>query len=139
MALHSSLTPCPSTAAERINFDTYWKFNRGRSVILEGYQDEITTSKHKAVRTLVHKLQWLPYNERTEDNPERANYIAKLNAIAKQLLSTVKDYSGQLPKVHVLLICSPWCYLYGSCSVQCSDLPVCRRSRHSLTRCLPSL
>ena len=42
--------------AEHLDFDTYWKVTRGNSIVLEGYKDEIATSKHKAARTLVHKL-----------------------------------------------------------------------------------
>ena len=56
---------------------------RGRSVILEDYKDEIATSKHKAAKTLVHKMQWVPYGERPSSNEVRHAYDARSRACSR--------------------------------------------------------
>ena len=84
-------------AAEHLAFDTNWKVTRGRSVMMEGYKDEIATSKPKPARTLVHKLQWLPYGERAASDPKRSAYASKLNGLLKTLLSSASG--SQLARV----------------------------------------
>ena len=84
-------------AAEHLAFDTNWKVTRGRSVMMEGYKDEIATSKPKPARTLVHKLQWLPYGERAASDAKRSGYASKLNALLKTLLSSASG--SQLARV----------------------------------------
>lgn len=76
--------------ADHFDFDTFWKITRGRSVILEGYKDEIATSKHKAARTLVHKSQWLPYGQRPSQDQERAEYGQQLLSLLKGLVAGAK-------------------------------------------------
>ena len=63
---------------DHLDFDTFWKVTRGRSVILEGYKDEIATSKHKAARTIVQKYKWLPYGERYSENSRQTAYAMLL-------------------------------------------------------------
>ena len=67
--------------------DFYWKVARGRSVVLQGYKDEIATSKHKPSRTVVHKHQWLPMGERLSEDKDRADYGYELLRMLKTLLN----------------------------------------------------
>ena len=74
---------------------------RGRSVILEDYKDEIATSKHKAAKTLVHKMQWVPYGERPSSDEVRNAYGAKIARLLKGLLDGSKAASLPLLKVRL--------------------------------------
>lgn len=98
--------------AERIHFDTLWHVYRGKSVIMEGYRDEISTKKGQAARTVVRRMDWLSLGERnTFASPARAQYATKLLGAAKSVLEKAKDYSGQLPKVTSLSFCIALCPL----------------------------
>ena len=87
--------------AEHLDFDTYWKVTRGRSVILEDYKDEIATSKHKAARkTLVHRMHFFPYGERASLDEGRDAYVAaSWLRLLKGLLDGSKAASLPLLKV----------------------------------------
>ena len=88
--------------AEHLDFDTFWKVTRGRSVILEGYKDEIATSKHKASKTLVHRMDFFPYGVRESQDAARNAYGQKLVRLLKGLLDGSKAASLPLLKVRLL-------------------------------------
>lgn len=76
-----------------------WKLTRSRSMILQNFQDEIAQSKHKAAKTLVHKLEWQPYGDRIAEDSAKSAYTAKLTQFVKQLLDGVQSSDKQLLKV----------------------------------------
>ena len=83
-----------------MEFDPFWKVNRGRSVILEDYKDEISNSKHKPAVTKVHKGMWLPYGERpVREALSQADYGRQLLQLVKG--STAAAKSGELLKVRL--------------------------------------
>jgi hypothetical protein len=59
----------------------------------------MTQSKHKAAKTLVHRLAWAPYGDRVLDNLAKTGYTSKLTSYVKQLLGSIKDNDPQLLKV----------------------------------------
>ena len=75
---------------------------RGRSVILEDYKDEIATSKHKAAKTLVHRMQFFPYGVRESQDAARAAYGKKVVRLLKGLLDASKAASLPLLKARTL-------------------------------------
>lgn len=85
--------------AERINFDNNWKVHRGRSLLVEGYKDEIASKKGKAASTLVHKHRWIPYGEREGEDLKKASYAAKLLELLKGVIGSNKSSSSELSKV----------------------------------------
>ena len=85
--------------AEVLDTDTNWRFTRGRSMILQNFQDEIAPAKHKAAKTLVHKLEWQPYGDRVADDVTKTAYAAKLTRFVKQLLDKSTSSNKQLLKV----------------------------------------
>ena len=85
--------------AELLDTDTNWRFTRGRSVILQNFQDEIAPAKHKAAKTLVHKLEWQPYGDRVAEDTARSSYTTKLTRFVKQLLDNSTSSNKQLLKV----------------------------------------
>ena len=84
---------------EHINFDTFWKVHRGRSLIVEGYKDEIASKKGKAVTTLVHKHRWVPYGERIGEDSKQAAYGTTMLAFTKGLMNTCLAKNSELLKV----------------------------------------
>ena len=87
--------------AERLESDTFLKYTRGRSVILQNYIDEIATQKKKAAKTLVHKLEFLPYGLRTATDEKRTAYTQKLMSVVKTLFKNLKGDDKTLLQVNL--------------------------------------
>ena len=87
------------SCAEVVDTDVNWKLTRSPSMILQNFQDEIAQSKHKAAKTLVHKLEWQPYGDRIAEDAARTTYTAKLTRFVKQLLEGSESTDKQLLKV----------------------------------------
>ena len=68
-------------------------------MILQNFQDEIAPSKHKAAKTLVHKLEWQPYGDRVAEDTAKSAYAVKLTRFVKQLLEKSSSSNKQLLKV----------------------------------------
>ena len=79
--------------------DNHWKVHRGRSIVVEGYKDEIASKKGKAAATLVHRSKWLPYGEREGEDSKKAAYACKLVELLKGLLGSNRSSSTELAKV----------------------------------------
>ena len=81
--------------------DIYWKVSRSTSVILEGYKDEIATSKHKPSRNVIHGHKWLPYGERISEDNQREAYGMLMLRLISRLLAKCGDQptNGYMDKV----------------------------------------
>lgn len=92
--VRSSL-PC----AERVDYDGNWRVVRGSSMILQQFQDEIAPAKHKAAKTLVHRLEWHQYGDRLMEDSAKSAYAGQLMSFVKQLLADLKGEDRNLSKV----------------------------------------
>ena len=83
--------------------DVWAKVTRSRSLLMEGFIDEIAPSKPKHAKTMIHNIKWIPYGDRVDDSPKRAAYVRKLAALLADMvpaaLEGVKDS-------HLLKVCS---------------------------------
>lgn len=91
--------------AEHFESDVFMKYTRGRSIILQNYLDEIATQKGKAAKTLVHKMEFLPYGLRTDTDEKRTAYTQKLMSVVKTLFQKLPGDDSTLLKVSLTQYC----------------------------------